>query len=368
VDRKTIFLMGGYGGAGSRIAGLLLAKTDLDLIIAGRHKDLAESLSRNLNQDFGCRTKGAYVDASDLTGLSSAFADADMVIAASTTTQYTEGVARAAIKTGIDYMDIHYPQRNVPVLMSLASEIKDAGLCFITQAGFHPGLPSVLTRFASAFFTKYRKSVVGVAMNTQFDKGGTLDEFIDSLGEYSAEVFKGGQWKQGGPRDWVKIDFGSSIGSKTCYPMTMEEMRALPGALGLEEAGVYAAGLNWFVDYLVTPTAIALGKVRIGLGRDFLASLMVWGLKAFSDRQDEVILVLEAEGTDESRPLKVQAVVEYNDAYYITAAPVAACLLQYLDGSIDRPGLWMMGHIVEPERFLNDMKSMGIRIDVTIGR
>jgi saccharopine dehydrogenase-like NADP-dependent oxidoreductase len=186
----------------------------------------------------------------------------------------------AAIKIGIDYLDIHHPQRNVPVLMNLAPEIKNAGLCFITQAGFYPGLPSVLTRFASMFFTRYRKSVVEVAMNTQFDKGGSLDEFIDSLGDYSAEVFKGGKWEQGGPRDWVKIDFGSSIGSKICYPMTMVEMKALPGALGLEEAGVYAAGLNWFVDYLVTPAAVALGKVR-GIGQRFFGFTNGLGLDDF---------------------------------------------------------------------------------------
>jgi hypothetical protein len=34
-------------------------------------------------------------------------------------------------------------------------------------------------------------------------------------------------------------------------------------------------------------------------------------------------MVLEAEGEDESWPLKVRAVAEDNDAYYITAVPVA---------------------------------------------
>ena len=206
---------------------------------------------------------------------------------------------------------------------------------------------------------------MGVAMNTQFEKGSSLDEFIDSLGDYDAEVYKGGRWRRGGLRDVVKIDFGSTIGIKTCYPMTMEEMRSMPRALGLEEAGVYAAGLNWFVDYLVTPTAMVLGRVQRGFGRDFLASLMVWGLEKFSSPDDEVVLVLEAEGEDESGPLKVKAVAEYNDAYYITAVPVAACLLQYLDGSIDQPGLWIMGRVVDPYRFVKDMRRMGIRFEIT---
>lgn len=368
MDKKTFLLMGGYGGAGRSIANLLLAKTDLDLIIGGRHKDLADSLSKDLNQSFGQRTKVAYVDASDPATLSLAFKNVDMVIAASTTTQYTDIVARSAIAAGIDYLDIHHPQKNASALLNLAPEIKKAGLCFITQAGFHPGLPSVLTRSASKFFTRYRKSVVGVAMNTQFDKGSALDEFIDSLGEYGSEVFKGGRWKRGGLLDTIKIDFGSHIGLKTCYPMTMEEMRDLPKALGLAEAGVYVAGLNWFVDYLVTPAAMILGRMRHGLGRGLLAALMVWGLETFSDIEDEVLIVLEAEGFDESGPLKVRAVVEYNDAYYITAAPVAAYILQYLDGEANRPGLWMMGHIVEPERFLSDLKQMGIRVEVITSR
>lgn len=365
VNKRTAFLMGGYGGAGKRIARLLLKETNLDLVIAGRHKDLALSFSADLNGKFGDRTNGAYVDASNPASLSSAFRDVDVVVAASTTTQYVEGTTMAAITAGIDYLDIHHPQNIFPVLMRMAMEIEDAGLCFITQAGFYPGLPSVLTRWASRYFTSYRKAIMGVAMNTQFEKGSSLDEFIDSLGDYGAEVYKGGRWRLGGLRDVVKIDFGSTIGIKTCYPMTMEEMRSMPRALGLEEAGVYVASLNWFVDYLVTPTTMVLGRVQRGLGRDFLASLMVWGLEKFSSPDDELVLVLEAEGEDEVGPLKVRVVAEYNDAYYITAVPVAACLLQYLDGSIDQPGLWIMGQVVDPYRFVNDMRRMGIRFEIT---
>lgn len=89
--------MGGYGGAGKSIACLLPKETDLDLIIAGRHTDLAQNFSNNLNREFGDRTIGAYVDASNPASLSSAFRDVDMVIAASTTTQYVESTAKSAI-------------------------------------------------------------------------------------------------------------------------------------------------------------------------------------------------------------------------------------------------------------------------------
>jgi saccharopine dehydrogenase (NAD+, L-lysine-forming) len=48
----------------------------------------------------------------------------------------------------------------------------------------------------------------------------------------------------------------------------------------------------------------------------------------------------------------------------ITAIPVAACLLQYLDGSIRKPGLWFQALVVEPERFMSDMERMGVDIQV----
>lgn len=41
------------------------------------------------------------------------------------------------------------------------------------------------------------------------------------------------------------------------------------------------------------------------------------------------------------------------------AVPVVAALMQYEE--IRKPGLWMQGLIVEPVRFFDDMKRMGIQ-------
>ena len=54
----------------------------------------------------------------------------------------------------------------------------------------------------------------------------------------------------------------------------------------------------------------------------------------------------------------------HEDGYMITAIPVAACLLQYLDGSIQKPGLWFQALVVEPERFMSDMKRMGLGVRI----
>jgi saccharopine dehydrogenase (NAD+, L-lysine-forming) len=53
----------------------------------------------------------------------------------------------------------------------------------------------------------------------------------------------------------------------------------------------------------------------------------------------------------------------------LTAIPVIACLLQYLDGSLRKPGLWTQANIVEPNRLMTDMERLGVdvRIEGDIG-
>lgn len=363
--KEKVLILGGYGGAGAKISRLLLAETDVDVIIAGRHKIRADELAGRLSAEFPGRVSGMFADASDPTTLAAAFPGVLMVIVAATTIDYAETVAKAAIAAGADYLDIHYPQNSVPVLKRLRPEIEAAGRCFITQAGFCPGLPALLVRTAARHFTDYEKARVGVAMNTRFEKGSSLDEFMGSLADYSGDVFVEGQWRNAGVGDVVSIDFGYHFGKKKCYPMNLEEMRALPEMLGLGRLGIYASGMNWFVDYLVIPAAFVLGKIRKDLAKGVLGSLMIWGLKRFSPPGEEVILVLEAEGKAKAGPLKARIVVEHDDAYYITAAPVVAGILQYLQGGI-RPGLNILGHAVDPELLIKDIRRMGISVDLSL--
>jgi saccharopine dehydrogenase (NAD+, L-lysine-forming) len=89
---------------------------------------------------------------------------------------------------------------------------------------------------------------------------------------------------------------------------------------------------------------------------------MHWGLKTFSKPPYGTLLKVEATGEKDGRPKTMQVTISHPDGYLFTAIPVAACLLQYLDGSIDRPGLWMQALVVKPTRFMADMQRMGIMV------
>ena len=367
MKKKSILILGGYGGVGRSLSRLILKETDVNLIVAGWRKEKAEEFVEIINNEYpGGRVSARYADAADSKSLIDAFQGTDMVVVTATTPQYLEKIAQTAIRAECDYLDILVQQNFIPSLMALSQNIEEAGRMFITQAGFHPGLPAVFIREGANYFDDYRKAIICMAMNTRFEKPESTREIIEGVGESNAEILKDGKWKAADYKDAVSIDFGTKLGIKQCYPLQMEEIKSLPEILGIEETGVYAAGFNWFVDSIVFPLAIILQQIRKGLGVNLLGKMMHWGVNTFSPKEQAIVFVLEAEGEKKGKEVKVKMVAEHHDAYYFTAVPVVACLKQYLDGSLKKPGLWLMGNLVETDRLMKDMEKMGIKIKTEV--
>ena len=362
-----MLILGGYGGVGRSLSRLILKETNVNLIIAGRRKAKADEFTGILNKEYdGDRVSARYADASKFGSLAEAFPGTDMVIVTASATEYIEDIARAALGAGCDYLDILVRQKNVSILRRLAPDIKKTGRLFITQAGFHPGLPAVFIRQAASYFDDYQKAVIGMVMNARFERPESTHEIIHEIGEASVEIYKEGKWQKADYKDAIEMDFGPKFGLKQCYPLQMEEIRTLPQMLGLEETGVYVAGFNWFVDNFVFPLTVVFQKIRKGMGVNFLGKIMRWGVNTFSPPELGVVFVLEAAGAKEDKPTKVKIIAEHSDPYHFTSAPVVACLKQYLDGSIYEPGLYLMGNVVDCQRVMNDLENMALQIKTQV--
>ncbi len=120
MESKKLLILGGYGNTGRPLAELLLQETSVELVLAGRNQRKAQTLAAEFNEKYeGHRVAGEQVDASDPGSLRQAMAGIDMVIVASSTAEYTEQVAGAALESGIDYFDVLYSTQKFAVLQAM---------------------------------------------------------------------------------------------------------------------------------------------------------------------------------------------------------------------------------------------------------
>lgn len=373
MDIKTFLILGGYGNAGRVLAQLLLQETNVRLVLAGRNLDKAKAAADQFNNLFeGNRVTGVFADASDLGKLRQTFKGIDFVVVASSTAKYTKEIARTALEAGCDYMDIHFGPKIYATLYSLVEAIKNADRCFITGGGFHPGLPAALIRYAGQYFDSMEKAIVGGVMNINFKEyefsESTKIEFVEEVIDFLPFIYKNGEWRKiniMSTKDYVAMDFGSEFGKRQCAPMFFEELREIPLIFPtLNQTGFYIAGFNWFTDYFVFPFIFISLKLFPKIIIKPMSQLMQWSLSTFSKPPYGLVVKLEAIGEKNGKLKNIEIQLSHKDGYYFTAIPVVACLLQYLDGSIRKPGLWLQANIVEPNRFMHDMKRMGIDVKV----
>ena len=370
-----MLVLGGYGTAGAMLARLLLEQSDAEVVVAGRSAAKADALAAELAVAFGPRRCSARcVDAADPRSLDAAFADVDLVVVASSTLAYVRTVAEAALRAGADYYDLQLSVRaKFEVLEGLRERMERDGRCFITDGGIHPGLSAAMIRALLPAFSRLERADCSGLMRVDWNafafSTSTIHELIDEFRDYRIEALRDGVWAKVPSRAAQrKIDFGPPWGRQTCALMVLEELPRLAQSLPeLRECGFYVSGFGPAVDYLVLPLGmLALKVAPERLGPSY-ARLLAWTLKATSRPPYETVFQVEAEGVAAGPGVTRRLArlrVAHGDGYYLTAAAAAACLLQYLDGSIRRPGLNLQGLVVEPGRFLTDLQNMGATVSV----
>jgi len=368
-----ILIFGGYGNAGIMITKLLLQYTSEKLIVSGRNLTKAESVSKQLNSEFNTnRVSAQKIDASDKINMETAFKDVNIVIVASSTIEYSKNVIDAALKARIDYFDLQLSSDiKLNYVRMKKDEISAKGLCFITDGGFHPGLPAAMVRYSAKEFDEIYSAKVYSYINIDWENyqfsPSTGREMIDEFNDYDPRIFFEGEWKKLKWSEYKKFDFGNSIGKQYVAPMMIEEMKNLPEEFpSLKTTGFFVGGFNWFVNYISIPFTMVALKISKTLFSSLAAKLFEFGLKKFSESPFICMLKLEAIGIKDNKKQMIQLEISHSDGYFLTAAPVAACLLQYLDGSFRKPGLHFQANTVKTEKFFNDLLMMGI--DITIKR
>jgi len=359
-NMKTILILGGYGYTGKFLARHLLTQTDANIIICGRDIGKAKTFASELDNP---RVTARQADAANFDSLHQALHGVKLCLVAAPTTHHAETVIRACIHARADYLDVQFSSKKLSALYAAENEIVQAGLCFITEAGYHPGLPSAMVHYAAKKLDSIESALTAGYLNMKnIPYTEAVDELMEAFLDYQAQVYKNGTWTKATAWDMRQFNFGETIGKRTCYSMFFEELRALPSIYPhLKEAGFYISGSNLLTDLIITPLVLLGLKLAPRRGIRPLGKLMWWGMGK-SKPPYLVMLKVEAHGESNGKQTQVHMSISHPDGYELTAIPVVACLKQYLEGTARQNGIHMMGHIAEPVRLFSDMKKMGVEI------
>ncbi len=360
MDDYQVLVLGGYGMAGLLISRLLLERSSASVIIAGRNRAKAEAVAEELAPGNPGRARGIAADASDAASLARALVGVDLIVDCTPTTEHVDTVTEAALSAGVDYLDILYGPGKIALLESKSERIRDEGRCFVTECGYHPGLPSALARHAADQLDSVDSVVVGGLLNQPIPYTDAVDELVRGLEDMKPADYRKGKWRQSSWSAYRTIDFGPPYGKRQCYAMDFHELHGLPEQYALSELGFYMAGWGWLIDWGVFMPWYIFKLGRIRWGAKLGAKLMSWLSYRTIAPPYGVVLKVEAEGIRGAEPARYEAFLTHADGYMLTAIPTVACILQLQDGSIRRPGLWVMGQAVDAGRLLADMESMGV--------
>lgn len=365
----SVLILGGYGETGRRIAELLARRATRPLVLAGRDPSKASSLAEDLNARFpGVSIVGARLDARDPEAVGRAMDGVALFVNATTSSVPGPAVAGAALDAGADVVDLQFPPWDVMASSGLAARAETLGRCVVTQAGFHPGVPAALVRWAAARVPELETAWVGGLLRESggFPYTPAVDDLVLSFRGYRAHLYRDGRWEhipftraESMPAVW--FDFG--FGRQRTSLMDLDEMLALPELVpSISRCGFSVAGFDpvtdWVVGMLIFAALPFWGQRPVTP----LSKLLCWSTRTFARPPYGIVVQLEAEGHTGGRSVELRLALSHEDGYDMTAIPAVSMIEQLLDGNARRPGVRPMGLAVDPERLIADVLSMGVRV------
>ena len=314
---KTILIIGGYGNTGRLTTALLLDHLPAcQLIIAGRNLDKAKAFAAQYPNQPDVR----YIDVANPQSFAKGIEGVDLIINASSTLEYTEQILEVLLQHPVDYLDSHLSSpEKINILKRNRLAIQAAGFKYITDGGFHPGVPAALIRYGALELEElHRANVYGVLKMdwaSVVASDNTWKEFIHEFKDYQMHTYRDGSWKRWSAWKTKTIDFGPPFNRQNCFPMNLEELKMVVEQLpDLKETGFFVSGFNPVLDYVVMPLLLlgvhALPTNRYGP----LVRLLKWGF-SFGKPPFGVKLLMDGFGKKDGKMVHTQVSVAHEDGY-----------------------------------------------------
>ena len=259
-----VLIIGGYGVFGARVAERLLRASDIEVTIAGRRADAAQSAAVALGRQFGRKVGHAALDATRSDAAAIAATGAGIVINASGPFQaqdYT--LAKAAIAAGVHYIDLADPRDFVTGITALDVAARAAGVLVVSGASSVPGLSSAVLAAHAASFARLTSVRHGISPGNSFDPGeATTASIVGAVGQPFSMRLAGREKTVYGWQGLHRHRF-PGIGKRWMGHCDVPDLSLFPARHPLLETARFSAGVEVALFHL--GLWVLSGLVRLGV-------------------------------------------------------------------------------------------------------
>src|SRR5712692_9173877 len=382
-------ILGGCGAMGSETTRDLAITSDFDEItIADLNIAQAQALADELNGSTGKgHVRSVRVDAADEDQLVAVMRGYD-VVANTMTYHFGLQATRAAIRAGVNYVDLG-GLHNTPKQLALNDEAQAAGITIVLGCGATPGVTNILARRGANDLDTVEAVHIAFASHRSIAPSpGLLDTILDEFSpEASRFYYEDGRLVEVQPFDGARtIAFQPPVGEQEVYFVPHSETHTLPRFIGkgLRRVDVRGAwrpetmqALRLFLNYrLITSDTVYVNGTMLR-AREFLrAHLLQESSNGHTGEAGDwaFLLYVEVKGTRlgrEARRMYRTSHPGMSDwgrqaTAKMTGIPASIGAQLLANGESRGTGVFAPEAVFDPTRFIAELARRGIRVEERI--
>jgi saccharopine dehydrogenase (NAD+, L-lysine-forming) len=380
-----ILVLGGAGAMAEAIERDLLESGVKGLIIADRDRDRIEARARQLGRHV--QTAVLDIKAPDFSRrLRDTGAD---VLINSTWYELNMHVMPAAIKAGLDYIDLGGLYWKTREQLKLKAEAKRAGVTCLLGMGSTPGTMNVLARHGGAKLDKVGKVELRCgSMTLEASQGGrfvppyAIKTIVDEV-TLPPVVLRNGRQREIPPlSERHEFTLPPPVGKVFGYAMLHSELASLPAYF--RKKGIKSLDFAYAADQTLLDIITALHKIGMTSREpipvkgvpispyDFLAELDKRLPKPPDDPKDIEMLRAELSGMagGRKRRVRIEMTAHWHPRWrksagtVDTGVPPSIAAQWMASGRLHEPGVWAPEDIIEPIPYFKELNLHGRNMQV----
>jgi saccharopine dehydrogenase-like NADP-dependent oxidoreductase len=381
-----ILVLGGAGAMAQVVIRDLLENHKVRKVgIADLRINQAQSVARTLRDD---RAIPLSVDANDAPSLRKLMRDSDVVVNCMWY-QLNLQVMRAAIETGIHYLDLGGLYHMTKRQLEMNESARNADVCCVLGIGSSPGIMNIIGAYAASKMDEVETMRLRSASKSALKETGEFQvpfSIRTILDEFTIPpiILRDEEIREVPPLSQKEtFSMPDPIGKAEGYYTIHSELATMPKTLGKK-----IKNMDFIVAYSPTFTATVSSLVKLGLATkqpvkihgheitpyDFLSAMIDKLPKSNEPDLDMDVQRVEAVGTIADKPatVTVDAISRANEKWKIgggtigTGSPPSIIAQWLASGQIKHRGVLPPESCIEPTAFFEALRTRGITVVETV--